>query len=258
MTLTTIWKNTMTINITVANQKGGVGKTTTAVALAHGLGLRDRRVMLVDFDPQGQCASALGMEQEPGVFNALVTNMDIQQWLRITERQNLDLLPGNRSTATAQIVINAEQRPIDAIKQLLKPLSGAYDYIIMDTAPSVGGIQERAVFAADLVLIPTAVDYLAMEGLAQISTMLTGLRDNHKWKGNLAGIIPTFYDDRTKESQKSLSELQEIFGEMTLHPIHRATVLRECTAEGKTVFEYAPQSRSSQEYEILTSTIIRL
>lgn len=248
----------MTITITIANQKGGVGKTTTAVTLAHGLGLRDRRVLLIDLDPQGQCATSLGLQQEPGVFNALVAKMDIQQWLRITDRQNLELLPGNRSTATAQIVMNAEQRPINAIKQMLKPLFGAYDYIILDTAPSVGGIQERAIFAADLVLIPTAVDFLAMEGLAQISTMLRDLRDKQQWQGRLAGILPTFYDERTNESQKSLSELREVFKETALSPIHRATVLRECAAEGKTVLEFAPQSRSSQEYETLTSTLIRL
>ncbi|MCJ7432248.1 MAG: ParA family protein, partial [Anaerolineales bacterium] len=199
----------MSINIVIANQKGGVGKTTSASSLAHGLALRNRRVLLVDFDPQGQCATALGINQEPGVFNALVnTRSDIHQWVRDTDRTGLNLLPGDRSTATAQIVINAENRPINSIRLLFKPLGKEYDYILFDTAPSVGGIQERAIYAADLALIPTATEFLSRDGLAQMMELLTALRSQHNWSGKLAGILPTFYDDQTSESRESLAELK--------------------------------------------------
>src|SRR5512139_3244233 len=105
--------------IVIANQKGGVGKTTTAVSISHALDLRERRILLIDFDPKGQCAVSLAVNPEPGVFNALVnTRSDIHQWIRDTTRQGLDLIPGDRTTATAQIVINAENRPIDCIYQL--------------------------------------------------------------------------------------------------------------------------------------------
>ena len=242
----------MVKNIVVANQKGGVGKTTTAVSVAHSLALRERRVLLVDFDPQGQCATSLAINPEPGAFNALVNpQSDIHQWFRETGRAGLDLLPGDRSTATAQIVINAENRPIDAIRQLFRTVSKEYDYIIFDTAPSVGGIQERAIYAADLVLIPTATEFLAMDGLAQMIELLASLREKAGWEGDLLGVLPTFYDEQTSESGKSLKELQEGFGEAVLPPIHRATVLRECAAEGKTIFEIAPASRASREYEEL-------
>jgi chromosome partitioning protein len=248
----------MSINIVIANQKGGVGKTTSASSLAHGLALRNRRVLLVDFDPQGQCATALQINQEPGVFNALVnTRSDIHQWIRDTERNGLYLLPGDRSTATAQIVINAENRPINSIRMLFKSLGKEYDYIIFDTAPSVGGIQERAIYAADMVLIPTATEFLAMDGLAQMMELLTALRSQHNWSGKLAGILPTFYDEQTSESRESLTELKATFGDSILAPIHRATVLRECPAEGKTIFELAPASRSSREYEELSREIVK-
>jgi chromosome partitioning protein len=248
----------MSINIVIANQKGGVGKTTTAVSLAHGLALRERRVLLVDFDPQGQCATALGINQEAGVFNALVnTRSDIHQWLRGTERTGLELLPGDRSTATAQIVINAENRPIDSIRQLFKSLGREYDYIIFDTAPSVGGIQERAIHAAEMALLPTATEFLSMDGLAQMMELLKTLREKHQWSGKLAGILPTFYDEQTSESDKSLAEMREGFGESVLPPIHRATVLRECAAEGRTIFEMSPASRSSREYEELSREIVK-
>ena len=248
----------MVKNIVVANQKGGVGKTTTAVSVAHSLALRERRVLLVDFDPQGQCATSLAINPEPGAFNALVNpQSDIHQWFRETGRAGLDLLPGDRSTATAQIVINAENRPIDAIRQLFRAVSKEYDYIIFDTAPSVGGIQERAIYAADLVLIPTATEFLAMDGLAQMIELLASLREKAGWEGDLLGVLPTFYDEQTSESGKSLKELQEGFGEAVLPPIHRATVLRECAAEGKTIFEIAPASRASKEYEELGRVVVK-
>lgn len=248
----------MAKNIVVANQKGGVGKTTTAVSIAHSLALRERRVLLVDFDPQGQCATSLAVNPEPGAFNALVNlQTDIRQWIRETGRVGLELIPGDRSTATAQIVINAENRPIDAIRQIFKELSKEYDYIIFDTAPSVGGIQERAIYAADLALIPTATEFLSMDGLAQMVELLNTLREKTHWDGELLGILPTFFDEQTSESGKSLKELQESFGESVLPSIHRATVLRECAAEGKTIFEMAPASRASREYEELGRVVVK-
>jgi chromosome partitioning protein len=245
--------------IAIANQKGGVGKTTTAVTVAHALALRNRRVLLVDFDPQGQCATSLAVNPESCVFNALVssTGHGIHQWIRETERAGLDLIPGDRSTATAQIVINAENRPIDSIRQIFRVLSKEYDYILFDTAPSVGGIQERAIYAADLVLIPTATEFLSMDGLAQMMELLNTLKGNSEWTGELLGILPTFFDGQTSESKKSFEELQTSFGEGVLSPIHRATVLRECAAEGKTIFEFAPASRASQEYEKLARMVVQ-
>jgi len=128
--------------IAITNQKGGTGKTSTALTLAGLLAQRGYHVLTVDFDPQGQCAVALGLTQEPGVFNLLVnTAFDIHQWIRPTGRQHLAIIPGDRTTATAQVVINAENRGMDAISTLLAPLRTEYDYIVMDTAPSVGGIQ---------------------------------------------------------------------------------------------------------------------
>lgn len=248
----------MTYRIAIANQKGGVGKTTTAISLAHGLTLRDRRVLLVDFDPQGQCATSLAIDPEPGVFNALINPRSaIEQWVRNTKRAGLDLLPGDRSTATAQIVINAENQPIALIHLLVMRLAKEYDYIIFDTAPSVGGIQERAIYAADVVLIPTATEFLPMDGLAQMMELLAILKASWNWPGKLLGILPTFYDEQTRESHKSLADLQADFGDSILKPIHRATVLRECVAEGKTIFEMSPASRAACEYEQLTNEVMK-
>jgi len=247
----------MTKIIAITNQKGGVGKTTTAITIAHGLSLRGRNVLLVDFDPQGQCATALGINPEPCVFNLLINHQAPALWVRESGRSNLCLIPSDRTTATAQAVINAEGRSFSAVLEAVKPLMRGYDFLIFDTAPSAGGLQERAIWAADLVLIPTATEFLAMDGLAQMMELLTALHSQHNWNGKLAGILPTFYDEQTSESSASLAELKAAFGDSVLSPIHRATVLRECPAEGKTIFELAPASRSSREYEELSREIVK-
>ncbi len=244
----------MTKTYCISNQKGGVGKTTTVVNIADSLARGGKRTLVVDLDPQGQCSTALGIDSENCVFNLMVTGSSPSQWVRKTEREGLDIIPGNRSTATAQIVLNAENRPITAVQNALKPLYKEYDYIIFDTAPSVGGLQERAIWASNLVLLPTATEYLSSDGLMQILEMLKLLTEKG-WKGKLAGILPTFYDIQTKESKATLEGLIENFGDSVLPPIHRATVLRECAAEGMTIFEKSPNSRAAKEYAALTNFI---
>ena len=246
----------MTKVITISNQKGGVGKTTTAVSLAHQLARKGKKVLAVDFDPQGQFSTALGVASENGVFNLMV-NGSPGQWVRKTGREGLHIIPGDRTTATAQIVLNAENRPITAVQDALKPLYKDYDYFIFDTAPSVGGLQERAIWASNLVLLPTATEYLSSDGLMQILGMLRALKEKG-WKGKLAGILPTFYDEQTRESKATLEGLREQFGDSVLSPIHRATVLRECAAEGMTIFERSLKSRAAKEYAALADCIRRL
>ena len=132
-----------------------------------------------------------------------------------------------------------------------------YDYIIFDTAPSVGGLQERAIWASDLVVLPTATEYLSSDGLIQMMTTLNGLAEKG-WKGKLAGILPTFYDTQTKQSQTAIAQLREYFPDSVLEPIHRATVLRECAAEGMTIFEKSPNSRAAKEYAALANYLTTL
>lgn len=243
--------------ITISNQKGGSGKTTSTVNLAGQLAATHHKVLVVDFDPQGQDNIALGLTQEPGAFNLLVNHVqDPMQWVRMTGRKNLEIIPGDRSTASAQILLNAENRPLNAIQQSFHSLLPHYHYILIDTAPSVGGIQERAVFAADYVLIPTATEFLSSNGLMQMMSSLKHLTQ-HGWDGKLLGILPTFYDDSTKESRTTLEEIKKEFGEAVLAPIHRATLLRECAAEGKMVHEIDPLHRATREYATLMNYILQ-
>ena len=247
----------MTKLIAATNHKGGVAKTTSAISLAAVLAEMGKRVLLVDLDPQGQASIALGRDPEGCVFHLLIDPKIPLQWIRMSGRENLDLIPGNHTTATAQIVINVENRPIDSIKTALKPLTKDYDYIILDTAPSVGGIQERAIWASDLVIVPTATEFLSSDGVRNVIEMMRALAARG-WEGKLLGILPTFFDETTRESKATIENLYQAFGERLLAPIHRATILRECAAEGITIFEKDSNCRSAEEYRSLAEYIVRL
>jgi len=250
--------------ICIANQKGGVGKTTTAVSLAHGLSQKGRRVLLIDLDPQGQSATALGRSPEPGVFYLLTMGMTpqettfVQSWVRFSGREGLYLLPGDQQTMAAQTVLNAQDKPISAIRHSINRFfKDGLHYIIFDTAPSVGGIQERAVWASDLVIVPTATEFLSADGVGKILRMLSILQEKKNWRGNLLGILPTFYDEQTRESKSTIEDLRERFDTSVLPPIHRATLLRGCAAQGQTIFEMDPLCRAAKQYQALTQMVLK-
>ena len=250
--------------ICIANQKGGVGKTTTAVSLAHGLTQKGRRVLLIDLDPQGQSATALGRSPESGVFHMLTMGMSpqettfVQSWIRSSGRQGLYLLPGDQQTMAAQTVLNAQDQPISAIRtSVSRFFKEGLHYIIFDTAPSVGGIQERAVWASDLVIVPTATEFLSADGVSKVLLMMSILQEKKNWRGNLLGILPTFFDEQTRESKATMDNLRERFNASVLSPIHRATILRECAAEGQTIFEADPLCRAAKEYLALTQLVMK-
>jgi len=247
----------LSVNIAIANQKGGVGKSTTVVTLAHGLSLSGYKVLVVDCDPQGQTAALLGIQQEPGLFNLLIAELQPSQVIRATGRDGLDMIPSDKKTAAAQVTLAAQRRPITYIQDAIKPIINKYDYVIFDTAPSIGDIMGAALYAADYVLIPSAVDFLSSDGVAKLMDTLRELK-GQGWTGKLLGIIPTFYDEATRESKAILDELTQQFADGVLDPIHRATILRECAAYGQTIFEADQASRAAKEYKALVDYVIKV
>lgn len=243
--------------IVVTNQKGGVGRTTTAVNLAHGLALRSRRVLLIDLDPRGHCALALGSEPQPGVYRLLGANQPLRDVLRPSGRPYLVLLPSDKRTRTAQIVLLSEGRLSRGLwLNVLWPLAWRdLDYCVIDATHVLSALQEAALYAADVLIIPASCDYLSIEPVGEMLDMFQTINSEGS-TCQLLGILPTFYDDQTRESKTILAQLSADFGEYgILPPIHRATVFRECPARGKTIFEYAPESRAAREYADLATRV---
>ncbi len=241
--------------ISVCNQKGGVAKSTTAVNISHGLARHGKGVLLVDLDPQGQLATLLAMKQEPRVYELIVSKFTTYKQLALeTGRPNLYIIPGDRETAAAQAAVR--EKPISLLRDKLTPASkNGFDYVILDTAPSVGDIQALAVYAADYLLIPSAVDFLSVEGALKMQDTVTTIQSNYDWKGEVLGILPTFFDAVTKETTAIMAELEKNFPKKVLDPINRATVIRESAAYGQTLYEYAPSSRACKQYERIVNFI---
>jgi chromosome partitioning protein len=182
----------------------------------------------------------------------------LKSWVRFSGRDGLYLFPGDQQTMAAQTVLNAQDQPISAIRSSVSRFfKDGLHYIIFDTAPSVGGIQERAVWASDLVIVPTATEFLSADGVSKVLLMMSILQEKKNWRGNLLGILPTFYDEQTRESKATMDALRERFDASVLTPIHRATLLRECAAQGQTIFEIDPLSRAAKEYQALTQLVMK-
>ena len=254
--------------ICIANQKGGVGKTTTAVTLGHGLTLANKKVLLIDFDPQGHVAVKLGIEPANNIFKWLIAESG-QSVIVQTGRNNLFIVPGHKKTAVVQTMLIADRHPINFVKNEVKELTRGLglDYIIFDTSPSVGGLQESAIFASDYLIIPTGCNFLSVESIGQTLDTSKYLRESQGWDGRLIGILPTFLDERVKESTTVYDEVKAKFNGLTLSPIHTSAALAECPAEGITIFEKVTQksmksdkygARASNEYGALVRKVLEV
>jgi chromosome partitioning protein len=258
----------------IANQKGGVGKTTTTVNIGHGLARRGHNVLMIDLDPQGQVASVLNCPQEGGTYYLLTMGRSsptelnfVKTLVRSTGRANLWYIPGNFETVRAQNDVSNRNppAPISHIREMLDIFTkNGLSYILLDTSPSIGGLQERALWAADGVIIPTNMDYLSNEGVSNVARDLSALVSRQAWGGKLLGVLPTFYDPRTKPMKEAMRQLKEAFGTSLLPPINRSSIFAAASAEGQTIFEYAEANASSQyaqrameQYDQLVQAIIR-
>jgi len=240
--------------IAVALSKGGVGKTTTAANLAHGLSLRGAKVLLVDCDTQGQAARALGVEPPQDLY-AVVGGQASPEQALAEARPGLWLLAGGRALAglTREIArknYGAEQ----TLKLALAPLDGAFDYVLVDTPPGWGDMTINALFYADEVLCPISMEALALEGLVEFTDNLNDLRQFHP-RLKFAYLVPTFYDRRVAKSAEILALLKERFGDIVLSPIRYNVRLSEAAGWGKTAFEFAPGSAGAQDYQALTEVV---
>lgn len=227
------------ITIAIANQKGGVGKTTTAVTIAHGLAQNGRRVLIIDLDSQGNVSDLLGLEPAGNVAEWLA---DKPGMFITTARPNLSVIQGDKTTANLKTSLAArgfaEYVLIDKLSEL-----GFYDLVLLDLAPSIDILQVSALMAADWLIIPAKLDQLAVKGVGETLESVSQLR-RRGVKCEVAGILPTFWERTTKESLKQLENLVSAFGDYCWAPVPVDTRARAASRAGKTLWEYAPKCRA--------------
>ena len=224
--------------ISFANQKGGVGKTTTAVTLAAGLAAQEYHTLLIDLDPQGHIAFSFGMDKSPGLYRCVVDGEPLEKVVK-TVRPNLDILPSDKSTEQVKRYITTSNFRENVLVDILH--GSSYDVVMMDMAPSLDVLHVNGLVASDWVIIPTRLDAMAVDGVKEILlTMGEVARRGYPFQGY--SILPTFFDRTTRETLVQFQEIVKTFGKRVWPPIPQDTRTREAPAYGKTLWEYTPAS----------------
>lgn len=252
----------MTRIYALANQKGGVGKTTTAVNLGAYLSTIGLRVLLVDADPQANATSSLGVDKtavSSSTYHALLERRSLAGSISATNWRRLDLSPSSSSLAGAEVeLVNAIAREF-LLRNAIDPIAAEYDYILIDCPPSLGLLTVNALTAArDGVLVPIQCEYLALEGLTDLLNTIQLVRDNLNPGLSIRGILMTMYDPRTNLSQQVVEEVRSHFGRRVFKTvIPRNVRLGEAPSFGKPIMSYAPSSTGARAYQSLTVELLR-
>ena len=254
-------RETQTHIVAVANQKGGVGKTTTSVNLAGELARRGIRVLLADCDPQGNATTSLGIAKH----NLTTTTYDVIMGLARpgeailpTGRPDYDLMPSSEHLAGAMIELTTVERREWRLADALDRIDGLYDWVLLDCPPSLGLLTLNALCAAESVLIPLQCEYLALEGLAQLKGTIERVHEHLNSRLAIVGVVMTMYDGRTNLAQQVVEEVRRYFPHRICNTlIPRSVRLSEAPSYGQLIAEYDPHSRAAQAYVALADELLR-
>ncbi|MBZ5639718.1 MAG: ParA family protein [Acidobacteriia bacterium] len=239
--------------VAIVNQKGGVGKTTTAVSLAAALAIAERRTLLVDLDPQANSTRALGFPEDPeraGVYDALSGGAGLGEiQISVDALPYFTLVPSDRNLIGAEIeLVDAAEREY-RLRKLLDPVKAGFDHVFIDCPPSLGLLTVNALTAADGVLIPVQCEYLALEGISQLTDTLDRVRAALNPGLEIEGILMTMYDERTNLAKQVVEEVRSVFGNQVFETvIPRNVRLGEAPSHGKAIFLYDIRSRGAEAY----------